>query len=94
MICSNKQLLGLLLQIFEHLRSLSEQLRLRETVDVRIEEHHILTIRRVSSPRLSTAASTTACRFIAAGIGELLREVERGLGFTQMIPLRFNLLRQ
>ena len=92
MICSNKQLLGLLFQIFEHLRSLSEQLRLRETVDVRIEEHHILTIRRVRSLLLSTAAST-ACRFIA-GIGELLCEVERGLGLTQMIPLRFNLLRQ
>ena len=92
MVCSNKQLLCLLFHIFEHLRSLSELLRLRKTVDVRIKEHHILTICRVSGPLLCTAASS-ACRFITV-VWELLSEVKRRLRLTQMIPLRFNLLCQ
>ena len=89
MVCSNKQLLCLLFQVFEHLRSLSKLLWLRKTVDVRTKEHHILTICRVRSPRLSTAASSASC-FITV-VGELLSEVKRRLGLPQMVPLRFNL---
>ena len=90
MVCSNKQLLCLLLQVFKHLRSLSKLLWLRKTVDVRIKEHHILTIRRVRSPLLSTAA-IAACHVITV-VGELLSEVKRRLRLPQMIPLSLNLL--